>query len=502
MFKSLYGRYIVTFASIILISFVILALIISPIINNYLLNSKKEIMERVANYAVEYFDQYIDENIESFDEYITQKGVHLGSMLNIMSANEEEYWAFVTDTEGNILHTSENLTAEILAESANVDAKTMGEILSQQSEKRYFSLDTVFAEKGYIGYAAPFAPEPSNSPFGAFFVCTRIDSLLALHGSIIRTVLSAAGWVLLACLVLVYILTDKISAPLKSMISASKSFASGNFDARITVTNDCDEVAELARSFNQMADSLQTTEITRRNFLANVSHDLRTPMTTISGFIDGILDGAIPPEKHEYYLQVVSSETKRLSRLVSQLLDLSRIQAGERKFTMKNFDICEMARQILISFEKPIDEKNMSVNFECDSNNMIAYADEDAIHQVLYNLCDNAIKFSPASGGELDIRIHKISHSITVSVKNKGQGIREEDLPFVFDRFYKADKSRGLDKSGVGLGLYISKTIMDAHRQRIRAESMYGEYCKFEFTLAPGSEKKTQPKEQSNDRNI
>ena len=130
------------------------------------------------------------------------------------------------------------------------------------------------------------------------------------------------------------------------------------------------------------------------------------------------------------------------------------------------------------------------------------HADEDAIHQVLYNLCDNAIKFSPASGGELDIRIYRISHSITVSVKNKGQGIREEDLPFVFDRFYKADKSRSLDRSGVGLGLYISKTIIDAHRQRIRVESVHGEYCKFEFTLSPGNEKKAQQKEHNDDRNI
>lgn len=490
MFKTLFGRYMAAFASMILISFIILALIISPIVNNYLYNSKKEIMERVGTYAVQYFDnEYGTSSHKTFEEYIQAKKIHLGSMLNIMSADENDYWAFISDADGNILFTSDNVTSDLLSADAKVSAKIMGDVFASD-KNNFFSLDGVFSEKGYMAYAAPFALDSSGRQQGVFFVCSRIDSLFPLHRSIVRTVISAAGWVLLACLVIVYIITEKISAPLKNMISASKSFAAGNFDTRITVTDDCEEVSELARSFNQMAESLQTTENTRRNFLANVSHDLRTPMTTISGFIDGILDGAIPPEKQNYYLQVVSSEVKRLSRLVTQLLDLSRIQAGERKFTMKNFDICEMARQILISFEKKIDEKGLEIEFDSDENNMFAYADEDAIHQVLYNICDNAVKFSPAEDGKIDIQIHKISHSITVSVKNKGQGIAEEDIPYVFERFYKADKSRGLDKSGVGLGMYITKTIMDAHHQSIRVESEYGEYCKFEFTLAPGNDKK------------
>lgn len=132
----------------------------------------------------------------------------------------------------------------------------------------------------------------------------------------------------------------------------------------------------------------------RRTFLANVSHDLRTPMTTISGFIDGIIDGAIPPEKHEYYLDVIRTEIRRLSRLVGNLLDITRIQAGERKFNKTAFDICEMARLILISFEQKIDQKKLDVEFECKKEKMIVYADRDAIYQILYNICDNAVKFS------------------------------------------------------------------------------------------------------------
>jgi signal transduction histidine kinase len=212
-------------------------------------------------------------------------------------------------------------------------------------------------------------------------------------------------------------------------------------------------------------------------------------MTTIAGFIDGILDGVIPPEKEEHYLRVVSEEVRRLSRLVTALLDVSRLQAGDRKFDMKPFDICEMGRQILISFEKKIDEKHLDVEFICDEDRMFVLADRDAIHQILYNICDNAVKFAREKG--------KLRMSFTwsggdsgknrkavVKVFNQGQGIPPEDLPFVFERFYKSDKSRSLDKSGVGLGMFISKTIIEAHKETISVSSEYGQSCEFTFTLA------------------
>jgi signal transduction histidine kinase len=221
----------------------------------------------------------------------------------------------------------------------------------------------------------------------------------------------------------------------------------------------------------------------RNTFISNVSHDLRTPMTSISGFVDGILDGVIPPEKQEYYLRLVSNEVKRLSRLVASLLDLSRIQAGERKFTMAPFDICEMSRQIIISFEQKLEEKQLEVEFLCDDDNMSVVADKDAIYQTLYNLCDNAVKFS-AQRGLFRVTVKKLKgKKLLVSVYNEGQGISEADLPYVFERFYKSDKSRGLNKSGVGLGLYISKTIIEAHGEEIWAESEFEKNCCFSFTL-------------------
>ena len=258
----------------------------------------------------------------------------------------------------------------------------------------------------------------------------------------------------------------------------------GDFDARVRVRGQ-DEIAELAVAFNNMAQSLAELEEQRSTFLANVSHDLRTPMTSISGFIDGILDGTIPPENRDHYLNIVSVEIKRLSRLVRTLLDLSRIQCGERKFNMVNFDAAEMAMTILFSFEKQIDQKRLNVVFDCEDK-MYVLADSDAIHQVLYNLIDNAVKFS-YEGGELRVSLKERDKNVLVEVYNEGKGIPATDLPHVFDRFYKADKSRGLDKTGVGLGLFIVKAILQAHGENITVTSEEEKNCCFSMTLPKGT---------------
>jgi signal transduction histidine kinase len=300
-----------------------------------------------------------------------------------------------------------------------------------------------------------------------------------------KTIINSSLWVMLAAVVALYLITERVINPLKNMTKATKKFGKGDFSTRVTVCGH-DEIAELGEAFNNMAESLDNFEKMRSSFLANVSHDLRTPMTTIAGFIDGITSGAIPPEKHDYYLGIISSEVHRLSRLVSELLDISRLESGERKFNFICFDIAEMARIILISFEQRISEKNLDVVFETDEDSMFAYADKDAIHQVLYNLMHNAIKFSK-EGGKLAIRIAiSPNKKLRVSVYDEGQGIPKEELPFIFDRFYKTDKSRGLDKSGVGLGLYICKTIIDAHGEQIRAESPTENSVEFWFSLKEG----------------
>jgi signal transduction histidine kinase len=233
-----------------------------------------------------------------------------------------------------------------------------------------------------------------------------------------------------------------------------------------------------------MADSLADLEYMRSSFMANVSHDLRSPMTSISGFIDGILDGAIPPEKHAYYLGLIQQEVKRLSRLVSDLLDISRLESGTKKFDCSPFDITETTRLILLTFESRIDDKNLDVEFVAPEDKLFINSDKDAIYRVLYNLCDNAVKFSKEKG-KLSITLvdHKDTDTVSVSVFNEGVGITKEDLPHIFDRFYKSDKSRGLDKQGTGLGLYIAKTTVEALGGNISVESEYGKNCCFTIEM-------------------
>ena len=301
---------------------------------------------------------------------------------------------------------------------------------------------------------------------------------------IIKTVLIASLWVFLAAIIIVYFITDRITTPIKNINKAVKQYAKGNFDVRIPIQGE-DEIANLAEAFNNMASDLSKLEKTRNTFFSSVSHDLKTPMTSIQGFIEGILDGTIPPEKHDYYLGIVLDEVKRLTRLVNSLLDITRMQSGNVKLNPEKFDVCEMARLILISFEEKIEELKLDIEFNCDDDPSFVFADKDAIHQVLYNIISNAMKFTPENGKlKIDITKDKANDKYNVSVYNSGIGIKEDELPFVFDSFYKADSSRGLDKTGTGLGMFIAKSKIEAHGEKIGVESQYEKYCRFYFTLS------------------
>ena len=294
-------------------------------------------------------------------------------------------------------------------------------------------------------------------------------------------------WITIVSLIAIYGVSYYTMKPLRDIGRAAKSFSRGKYDIRVKVRGN-DELAELADSFNKMATAIQSKDEMQKNFLSNVSHDLKTPMTTIAGFIDGILDGAIPPEKEEYYLNIIKNEVKRLSRLVTSLLDISRLQSGERKFEFKHFNMSELVRQTVLSFEKTLEEKNLDVEVDMDDFDMMAYGDKDAINQVVYNFCHNAIKFSN-DGAKYKVSLkYQDDKTIIFKMYNEGIGISSEDLPFVFDRFYKSDKSRGLDKTGTGLGLFIAKTIVDAHGQSIKAESEFGKWCEMSFTIATKGE--------------
>lgn len=280
---------------------------------------------------------------------------------------------------------------------------------------------------------------------------------------------------------LYYFVSKKVTMPIKKMSMAVTEFANGNFKKRIEYNAD-NEIGELAANFNNMANSIENLENMRSTFVSDVSHELRTPMTTISGFIEAILDGTVKEEEREKYLRVVLDETKRLSRLVNDLLSISKMESGEKSLEKRIFNINELVKVVLFKFEGAITEKNIDVELEFCEDCQDVYADSDAIIQVLTNLIHNASKFTPENG-KISLKTWVYGKKAYVEIKNTGGGIEKDKLKFIFDRFYKTDDSRSTDKTGTGLGLFIVKNLINKHGEKIWAESEVGEYTKFTFSL-------------------
>lgn len=517
LFRSIFIKYISAFMLINLICLGLLSVIITSLIRAY----GSENQTNILNNAVAAIETYVSDGymaaidaipydpggddsqnphlsivrtdlgfsvnrIYPFADYLNENYSQIRSVTDLLSDSLGNLFVFITDADGEIILSgggkSTFLENELVFKEDGhyiVSEEIMQSVAGSEIVSRTGDLDRLLLRQNIISSMA--VSDTLGNCYGGVFVCTSDTGVDSLLDAMQKTIILSCLWIMLASLIVTYFISERLVSPLRDMSRAARAFSDGDFDMRVEVDGN-DEVAELATAINDMASNLQELEDMRRSFLANVSHDLRTPMTTISGFIDSILDGAIGPEKYDYYLNVIGSEVKRMSRLVVTLLDITKIEAGERKFTPVTFDIAEMARLIMISFEKKIEEKSLEIDFKFDSDRMFVLADCDAIHQVLYNICDNGIKFSRDSG-RVVLRIVELNGTTTISVYNEGIGIPPEDQKYIFDRFYKSDKSRGLDKTGVGLGMYIARTIIEAHGQKIWVESNYGDYCKFSFTL-------------------
>ena len=330
----------------------------------------------------------------------------------------------------------------------------------------------------------PIADRLSGRNVGLVIVSTPVSSALSLLDKLADTYLLICVLVVVIAVIVIILLARRQSSPLKEMAKAASDFGHGHLEARVSIDEGSpQEVQELALAFNNMASSLQKSEYQRQEFVANVSHELKTPMTTISGYVDGMLDGTIPQERHSHYMQLVSQETKRLSRLVRSMLDISRMQnqEGFPQESLSRFDLCECMGKVLITFEQKILDKNLSVDVNFPPYPVYTWANSDAITQVVYNLVDNAVKFCP-DGGRLTLSVRSGGNKIYASVGNDGQTIPPEELPLVFDRFHKLDKSRAENRDGWGLGLYIVKNMLDRHGENISVTSQDGR-TEFTFTL-------------------
>ena len=485
LFRSVFARYMLAFVIIILLSFSVLSLIVASQIMSFSTQMKTDEIERIATSAsailepvYEEYDRSTDEGEDkSFADFVGREFVMIKSMFNYIK-RDSDINVILADSSGKVLfwvNPIDENKLPYLDSSKRFSPETMSMMLDESDlQLKPTDLDGILKRESYV-------KAHTVKDDGVLIVVTVAKNVYDFVASTVKTIVMSCMWVMCGAIIASYFISERIVRPIRQMSNATKAFSEGKLDVRVPVSGN-DEVAELAMAFNNMASNLERNEETRRTFLANVSHDMRTPMTTIGGFIDAILDGTIPPSQYDHYLGIVSSEIKRLSRLVSTLLDISKIQAGERKFNMIPFDICELSRQIIISLEQRLNDKKLDVEFECDAERLVAVADRDAIYQVIYNICDNAIKFS-REGGKYRFSIKDTEKKIVVSVYNEGIGIPDDELPYVFDRFYKSDKSRGLDKSGVGLGMYISRTIMEAHGENIGVRSKHGEFCEFMLTL-------------------
>lgn len=485
MFKSVFGKFLTAFIVIITVCLSMLLLVVYGIVNNYAADVKVDSARQVATSVRDYLQE---EMVMKDDDALERED--LDWMLRLAATSTDQLLIILTDDKGRPVASESNYNAEVASDFELPHGSL--NLLREGMELYHPEHFPMSIRDNQLTIAVPVWK--GDTMVGAVVVSSPSARWTGLLTVMSRTIVMASLWIMLAALIAVYFISERVSAPLREMRHAVKDFASGQFERRVVVQGN-DEIAELGMAFNQMAQSLENLDKTRSSFMANVSHDLRSPMTTIAGFIDAIRDGIIPPEKHDYYLGIISGEIHRLSRLVSSLLDVTRIEAGERKFVMAPFDICEMGRQILISFEQQIEAKQLAVEFLCDEDSMTALADHDAIYQIFYNICDNAVKFS-RDDGVLRVGIQRVEsekkNKLQVSVYNQGQGIAAEDIPMVFERFYKGDKSRGLDRSGTGLGMYIAKTIISAHGEDIWVTSAEGKDCQFAFTLkeAPTGDKR------------
>lgn len=462
---------------IIVLSFAMLALIISAMMTDYYTKTAEAQLKNAANSMQTLVSQRLsDEKAADLPSYINDNQSEVKAVFSaFIRVSGNDFSMFITDKSGLILTSIGFVSDDFAGKTVN------GEIMETVGNGFYSSKGDMYGlmQVNRLVYGLPIETKGTN--VGTVFVCTTSKSVNTMIRTTVKAIITSCLWMMLATLIAVYFITEREIAPIKAMSKAAKSFAQGKFDVRVPIYGK-DEIAELGLAMNNMASSLEDLEKARSEFLSNVSHELRTPMTTISGFIDALIDGTIPPEKQDYYLRLIGNEVRRLSRLVADLLDISRLESGDRKFVMSSFDICETARVILISFEQKIDKKKLDVEFEAEDENIFVKADKDAIYQILYNICDNAVKFS-REGGKYRVGIFRKNKKVFVSVFNEGQGITEKDLPHVFDRFYKGDRSRGMDKTGTGLGMYIAKSITDAHGEEIWVKSTYGENCEFVFTL-------------------
>ena len=471
--KSIYLRNFVATATMVSVCFLIIAFASVGIGRNIVINEYRDDMVNSA--------QEVARTASAIAQTDSLTSWVLGMSLSAI-ANSTENHVFITDDSGLIISCSDRAPlCEHMGQS--VPEELMTTLALNGSINQLGDLGGLYRAKRFV-VATAITSAGSGELLGYVFVTNAIDNVLSTWSAFMTIAAIVSVIVFCAALLVSLVYSKRMARPLDDIAAASRKFARGDFSVRVRQEDDpADEMGALIDSFNKMADSLEQAEKRRSEFIANISHELRTPMTTIAGFADGILDGTIPQEDQEKYLRSIRDETRRLSRLVRDMLGVSQARATASDPSRRTiFDLTELLLQTLLSFESRATKKNLDVDPQFPENHIMVKADKDAMTQVIYNLLDNAVKFANP-GSCLILRLYKDNGKAYVSVKDYGETIPPDDLPFIFDRFHKSDRSRSLDKDGVGLGLYLVKSIINSHDEDIAVRSEDG-WTEFVFTLA------------------
>ena len=477
---NIFITYFILFASIFLVTFAVLGTSLIFMVNSYSINAKTELLQENTESIAENISQTLIVNNMNAD-YSQEKAMICESLAVVSNCIDSD--VYVCDNAGNIILCKEQIgnkpfyTGYMVCEEHSqfkMDDKIIQSVLENGTA---ISSAIINNESCYI---VGTAIKAHDSIIGSVFAVVE-SGTTDLVESVIKMFIFVAIICLSVGFLMIWLLTKKMVTPLQQMSTAAKRFAVGDFSYRVNIRGN-DELADLGIAFNDMADALDKLESSRRSFVANVSHELKTPMTSIAGFIDGILDGTIPKDKQDYYLKIVSGEVRRLSRLVVAMLNMSKMESGDFEMKPKNYNISDQIIHILLTFEQNIDKKHVEIRGLDSMQPHRVHADTDMIYQVVYNLFDNAVKFTN-EGGYIAVNVTEGTEFVQVSIKNSGEGIKSQELAHLFERFYKVDKSRSLDASGAGLGLYIVKMMVEMHGGRIWAKSDSQSEAEFIFTL-------------------
>ncbi|MBE6940419.1 MAG: HAMP domain-containing histidine kinase [Ruminococcaceae bacterium] len=468
-FQSLYWQQFLLTAGTVMLALVLMGVSFYALSYNYIVREKYQEMHDRAEVVAQLSMPYLESirNSDKQDETLQR----LAGVASLMSETD----FLIADKTGQVLLTTD---ASLAGKSIRLPQQITQEILSKPEGYQGRSNLDIYDRKQVVVGVTMAAPG-STQPVGMVLAMMNVTALTEMWETFAALLLMTSAIVLMLAFIASSLMSMRQSQPVSEMVKATRAYAAGNFDVRMHDIDRTDEFGELAASFNDMADALAETERQRRDFIANISHELKTPMTTIAGYTDGILDGTIPPEKEKQYLQIISDESRRLSRLVRRMLDISQIQSKEMK--KSEFDLCESMRLALLSMEHKILDRDLDVEAEIPDSPVMVLGDNDLLTQVTYNLLENATKFA-APQSTLYLGLSTDGEKARVTVRNLGATIPVEEIPLLFERFHKSDKSRSVDKDGYGLGLYVVKTILELHKERITVTSEDG-ITTFSYTV-------------------